>query len=93
MSENYLRVKKSREYRNLAEFEFVRKAVSMGWEVTKRGYPDFICYKGDEFMLVEVKRKRGYKLSKYQYQLMNILKHKYGIKCYKWTPDGEWNPE
>lgn len=40
---------------NLTEAAFVLWAEAEGWKVTKRGWPDFICRRGDEVMAVEVK--------------------------------------
>ena len=42
-------------YSNDAEDSFARWAASRGWQVTKRGWPDFICRRDREFMAVEVK--------------------------------------
>jgi len=75
-----------KEYKNKAEREFAETAEKNGWRVTKRGYPDFICYRGDDLMLVEVKGKPGRKLKRTQHSLMRILKRKYGVKCFRWTP-------
>lgn len=84
------RVKKSRQYRNKAEELFAEQAKTRGWFVTKRGYPDFICYLPDgEVVLVEVKTRKNIKLRKAQYDLMNALK-RCGIKCYRWSPDQDW---
>lgn len=85
-----LKEPKIREYNgNFAEKLFAKIARSKGWEVTKRGYPDFICYKGDMLMLVEVKPQKNYRLKISQFRLMNKLS-KYGVKCYKWSPDNDW---
>jgi len=77
------------QYKNYLENEFAKKAKQLKWEVTKRGYPDFICYKPNgDVVLVEVK-PTNHRLKKSQYKLMNALK-KYGIKCYRWSPDKDW---
>lgn len=57
-----------------------------GWYVTKRGWPDFICFKKDEVIIVEVKPKRDHRLKRAQYKVMQALS-RYGIKCYRWSPD------
>ena len=63
---------------NVAEQEFATFARAKRWLVTKRGYPDFICYKGDDIMLVEVKKGKC-RLKSDQLLLMNEL-GKRGIK-------------
>jgi len=78
-----------RKYRNTAEEEFAVLARSMGWEVTKRGYPDFICYQGNRMILVEVKKKSSHRLKKSQKKFMDYLSA-HGVKCYKWSPDRNW---
>ncbi len=80
-----------KKYKNGPEASFANKARDAGWLVTKCGYPDFICYKGTEVILVEVKAKKHHRLKKSQYKFMNALKQ-YGIKCYRWSPDCDWNP-
>lgn len=83
-------VKKSKRYRNIAEDTFSVKARGLGWEVTKCGYPDFICYLPDgRMILVEVKTKMTHKLKKSQRKFMNSAK-KGKILCYKWSPDKDW---
>ena len=62
-----------------------------GWKTTKRGYPDFFCYRENEdgeaeFMLVEVKPKRSYRLKFMQLKVMKMLASK-GVPCYRWSPD------
>ena len=44
--------------RNVAEYAFRKQASAEGWEVTKRGWPDFFCRKGDRVMCVEVKPEK-----------------------------------
>lgn len=79
-------------YRNLAENQFVQAARAQGWIVSKRGYPDFICRRGDNVMLVEVKKTKGQRLKRSQDFIMNYLAA-HGVKCYKWTPDTNWLEE
>lgn len=78
-----------RTYKNTAERSFAEAAREDGWEVTKRGYPDFICYRGDDVMLVEVKKNANTRLKLSQSRIMNFLA-KRGVKCYKWSPDKDW---
>lgn len=84
-----LEVKMTKIYKNEAEKLFAQKARERGFEVTKQGYPGFILYRGNEIYLVEIKAKSNHKLKKSQHRLMNALK-RYGIKCYKWSPDKDW---
>ena len=76
-------------YRNEAEKLFADIATKNGWLVTKRGWPDFICYKGQDVMFVEVKKKSSHRLKIAQKTLMDIFK-KHGIKTYKWSPEHSW---
>lgn len=67
-----------------AEREFIEAAKAGGWSVMKRGWPDFLIWRGNEWCVVEVKRTHPI-VSKHQYQVMCRL-HKAGIKCWVWTP-------
>lgn len=78
-----------KKYGNTAENEFAIAARKNGWSITKKGYPDFICYKGDELMLVEVKANGNGRLKTSQQKFMNTIS-KYGVKCYKWYPEKNW---
>ena len=75
-----------RKPKNQAEGQLYDLMNQDGWFVEKKGFPDFACYRNDEFILVEVKPKRGHRLKKAQYRLMTTLA-KAGIKCYRWTPE------
>jgi hypothetical protein len=81
-------------YRNYAEQLFFLTAKEHGWEVTKRGYPDFICYRQDKdfLILVEVKRSKNHRLKLSQDRFMRFLSA-HGIRCYKWSPDNDWMSE
>lgn len=72
--------------KNVAERAFVQVALSKGWDVTKRGWPDFICFRGKELILVEVKPQKTQPLLRSQYRLMKALVDR-GISCYRWSPD------
>lgn len=73
-------------YSNLAENTFARYAESRGWHVTKRGWPDFFCFKDDgEIAVVEVKPSDNYMLKKEQLMVLEALMLK-GIRTYVWTP-------
>lgn len=80
------------EYKNGPEKMFADMARKNGWKVTKRGYPDFICYKHGKVVLVEVKPSQNHRLKLGQWIFMNSVKQ-YGIKCYKWSPDSTWEME
>ena len=69
---------------NKTEEKFAVKAVAKGWSVTKRGWPDYLCWSGDEVMCVEVKPE-GQDLSPYQKLVMQKLTG-LGLKCYRWSP-------
>ncbi len=80
-----------REIKNPAERQLFQELISQGWQVTKRGWPDFACYKGDNLALIEVKPRRSRRLKRKQYQLMAALA-KRGVKCFRWSPDGGFEP-
>lgn len=58
-----------------------------GWGVSKRGWPDFICYRGDEVVCVEVKPDHITELRGPQAKVISILQA-HGLKCYRWSPVG-----
>jgi Holliday junction resolvase len=68
--------------KNKTERLLWHKLKRKGWDITKRGWPDFICFKDDKIVVIEVKRKKGYKLKKRQYQALKALSNA-GIKSYK----------
>lgn len=77
----------SREtYSNFAENQLVQLLKKDGWDVSKRGWPDFLCVRGNEIACVEVKKNANQRLKKSQIKTMNILKS-YGIPCYRYDPD------
>ena len=76
---------------NLAEAKFFDMMNKKGWELTKRGWPDFACMKDGQLVLVEVKPKRGHRLKSWQRRIMVEL-IKCGVKCYRWSPDGGFEP-
>ena len=73
------------KYRNPAEQQCYEELISQGWDVTKRGWPDFICYKNGNLALVEVKPYKSIHLKVSQYRLMAALA-RLGVKCFRWTP-------
>jgi len=76
-----------RRPKNEAEGLFWDKVKEDGWEVTKRGWPDFFCTRQNgDLMLVEVKAHRGRRLKHHQIKVLKIL-GSYGVPCYRWSPD------
>lgn len=69
---------------NPAERAFRELAESEGWDVTKRGWPDFICRRNGELMAVEVKDGSD-GLSHQQYETISDLRRA-GIPTFVWTP-------
>lgn len=69
---------------------------AQGWFVTKRGWPDFILWREDELLVVEVKPKRlnSYpKVGKKQQFVLDVLR-RHGIPVKVWSPDiGFWDGE
>jgi Holliday junction resolvase-like predicted endonuclease len=49
---------KQRIIKNRREQLVMEKYISQGYEFLKKGWPDFLFYKGDKIILVEVKRKQ-----------------------------------
>ena len=39
---------------NKSEGLFYDKMTAAGWDLTKKGWPDFFCVKGDDIILVEI---------------------------------------
>lgn len=70
--------------KNKPERDFQSMMEAKNWTVTKQGWPDFICYRDNHLILVEVKKHRGRRLKKEQRKLMVALARR-GIKCYRWT--------
>lgn len=77
---------------NGTELKFKQLAMEKGWLVTKRGWPDFICFDniGKPFF-VEVKPRvkdgsRMKKIRKEQAEILDILSEA-GFRCY--VSDGE----
>ena len=79
-------MKRKRPLRNTAERQFEEMMMSAGWEVFKRGMPDFACYKDGKFRLVEVKPGGFRFFTKYQYRLLSKLAS-LGVPCYYWSAE------
>jgi hypothetical protein len=67
------------------EQAFREMAEAKGWDVTKRGWPDFLCRRNGELMAVEVKGPRD-GLSPQQYETISDLR-RVGIPTFVWGPD------
>jgi Holliday junction resolvase len=77
-----------REPCNRVERECWEALAEKGWEVTRRGWPDFFCCNASgDLIVVEVKPKRGRRLKFAQRRTLQMLAAR-GIPCYVWTPDG-----
>lgn len=72
--------------RNEAERAFFEAARAKGWEVCKRGWPDFFCVRGEEIAVVEVKPRGDRELKAEQSTVLRALA-RYGVPCYRWSPD------
>lgn len=77
--------------KNVTEAKFMALAEQAGWRVSKRGWPDFVCFgPDDEIIAVEVKPRtskgRLKRLSKQQIEVMDWLSSN-SIDCY--VSDGE----
>lgn len=70
-------------YSNRHENDLYNLASGLGWEVTKRGWPDFICWDGDNMILVEVKPP-GHLLNQSQWRVMLALS-RLGAKCFVYS--------
>jgi hypothetical protein len=74
-----------------AELLFAEWAQAQGWQVTKRGWPDFICRRGEDLMCVEVKDGSDC-LSAWQQQTAADLAAR-GIPVFEWRRPGERDAE
>lgn len=70
---------------NPAERAFFEAARAKGWEVCKRGWPDFFCVRDGEIALVEVKPYEDRALKREQEIVLRALAA-YGVPCYRWSP-------
>lgn len=81
-------MRETRPLRNSAERVFQDKAKAKGWRVTKRGWPDFLCWNEDgDVFVVEVKPQAAERLKKNQAALLQLFAD-HGIPAYRWSPDG-----
>lgn len=80
-----------RSLKNPSERAFVEWAKSQGWEVTKRGWPDFFCQNAKGIMGVEVKQHGYSSLAPAQWKVMEALQA-YGVPVFKWDPEAGLTP-
>lgn len=80
-----------RRPKNAAEAECFDALTKEGWTLTKRGWPDFFCIRDGEICCVEVKPHKWHRLKRNQRTIMEHLAS-FGVKCYKWTPEGGLEP-
>lgn len=74
---------------NEAERQFAAWAIEQGWSITKRGWPDFICRRGQEMMCVEVKSGSDHLSHAQQATASDLAAH--GIPCFEWRPPNCWD--
>ena len=72
--------------KNEAEGLCFDKLTEGGWDVSKKGWPDFFCMRDGEIIAVEVKRHRGQRLKKPQVRVLRALVE-HGIPCYRFDGD------
>jgi len=65
-----------------SELAFKVAAQRAGWTVFKKGWPDFMCIKDGQIMVVEVKHGSD-KLSLEQKAMLRVLSN-HGIRCFEW---------
>lgn len=75
-----------KEYKNKTEQGFAKFMQNDGYQTTKRGIPDFLCWKGNEIIFVEVKPRGNHRLSQRQCRAIKVLM-KAGIKCFRYDAD------
>lgn len=63
----------------------------LGFDTLQRGWPDFIAFKDDELIVVEVKPYASEALSTHQRIVMSLLQNA-GIQCFKFTPQTGLQP-
>lgn len=63
----------------------IEELTSQGWEVHKKGWPDFLVVRDGVIRLIEVKPKRYRKLSKAQSGVAYILRSA-GLNVEIWAP-------
>jgi hypothetical protein len=69
----------------IAEQQFAEWAESEGWTVSKRGWPDFMCRRGEERMAVEVKAGKDGLRAEQIAAISDLLDA--GMPTFMWTPE------
>ena len=69
---------------NKAEAKLFDLMIEANWQLTKRGWPDFICRKDSRVVAIEVKTKRSHRLKEEQKETLLFLAS-LGVECYRWT--------
>lgn len=70
---------------NAAEGQFFDEYTKQGWHLERAGWPDFLCVRGAEVMLVEVKPKPWHPLEPEQRHSMDTLSSQ-GLACMRYSP-------
>ena len=73
-------------YQNVAEEKFRAAAQHNGWELSKRVWPDFLCVKNGEIIVVEVKPTRDGQPKLEQLIVLEWFAA-HGIKAFMWNPE------
>ena len=76
--------KKSPRTSNPSEIAVVQHFENEGYQMLKRGWPDFIAVKGSEARFIEVKRPPNPQLKPEQKRVAEILK-RFGIEVEIWV--------
>lgn len=82
---------RGRRPKNLAEGAFWDLATERGWQITKRGWPDYFVQKDGHIIAVEVMPSAGRAPRFDQRQVMAALEAA-GIRCFIWSPEGGFRP-
>lgn len=69
-----------------SEAQAIRHFTGEGWQVFKRGWPDFLVVKGGVVRLIEVKGKSKYHLKPQQASIASQLRA-LGVIVEMWAPD------
>jgi len=74
-------------YKNPAETKFSRFVKGYGWEIFRKGYPDFMVLRGGDIVgFVEVKPNHKKKNRKPSQERFRRFCEKYGIPFAYWAP-------
>jgi len=79
-----------RRPKNVAEGKLFDLMTGAGWEVTKRGWPDFFCIRDGQVCVVECKPYENSALKATQRIVMRALAA-HGIPCFRYDPSSGMN--